>query len=178
MYKFFVTRRAKLYTWICYFMLFNKHDRCGYVVSAIYQLFTSRIHKNHRKVLIVYSVEYIVFCLFHISLINKHVFFLNGTRFVELSTGGINPQGSSWSCGDRWIWLWLDVFGLGFCIFWQMPSWCSLFFLLQKVANPYPFKQARSNYKLLGGGFKKCLCSPLFGEDSHFDQYFWPTITR
>ena len=23
----------------------------------------------------------------------------------------------------------------------------------------------------LGGGFKHFLCSPLFGEDSHFDQY-------
>ena len=25
---------------------------------------------------------------------------------------------------------------------------------------------------VLGGGFKYVLCSPLFGEDSHFDQYF------
>ena len=24
----------------------------------------------------------------------------------------------------------------------------------------------------LGGGFKYFLCSPLFGEDSHFDSYF------
>ena len=27
-------------------------------------------------------------------------------------------------------------------------------------------------YKWLGGGFKHFLCSPLFGEDSHLDQYF------
>ena len=27
------------------------------------------------------------------------------------------------------------------------------------------------NYEL-GGGFKHFLCSPLFGEDSHFDEYF------
>ena len=27
-------------------------------------------------------------------------------------------------------------------------------------------------YDLLGGGFKYVLFSPLFGEDSHFDQYF------
>ena len=25
---------------------------------------------------------------------------------------------------------------------------------------------------LLGGAFKYFLCSPLFGEDSHFDEYF------
>ena len=29
------------------------------------------------------------------------------------------------------------------------------FLFTSKVANPYPSNQARSNYKLLGGGFKK-----------------------
>ena len=35
-----------------------------------------------------------------------------------------------------------------------------------------PVKQQKIRF-LLGGGFKYFLFSPLFGEDSHFDEYFW-----
>ena len=49
----------------------------------------------------------------------------------------------------RWV-----VFG---CFFFMGPSVCGN----EKLA-----------YKLLGGGFNVFLFSSLFGEDSHFDEYF------
>lgn len=42
----------------------------------------------------------------------------------------------------------------GVVFFGNYPSGVHFLFT-SKVANPYPFNQARSNYKLLGGGFKK-----------------------
>lgn len=50
MYKFLVTRRAKLDTWIYYFMFFNKHDVDMLFQLYIYQLFTSQTQENHCKV--------------------------------------------------------------------------------------------------------------------------------
>ena len=49
---------------------------------------------------------------------------------------------------------------------------------LGKGTNPYAMsqqeiyqKQLRNSHNCLGGGFKYFLFSPLFGEDSHFDEY-------
>ena len=51
---------------------------------------------------------------------------------------------------------------------------CSLLLVLQFFKSPLynPSSQIENkNDTILGGGFKYFSCSPLFGEDSHFDEH-------
>ena len=50
--------------------------------------------------------------------------------------------------------------------------WILNFLPLKKTIAGFHIIKKSIDRTKLGGGFKYCLCSPLFGKASHFDQYF------